>query len=130
MVIGLALAMNILIGLRLIKVSESLKLHDGFTVQIIKHGYDNITTLYNQLKNKTMPKATWYAWVITLITGLAFSSPSYCMASDTSGGLNASLDGQVKPEREGAAGTRIRQAAETIGRRERVFSNQMDASLV
>ena len=53
--IGLALAMNILIGLRLIKVSESLKLHDGFTVQIIKHGYDNINTLYNQLKNKTMP---------------------------------------------------------------------------
>ncbi len=138
--IGLALAMNILIGLRLIKVSESVKLHDGFMVQIIKHGYDNITTLYNQLKNKTVPKATWYAWVITLITGLTFSSPSYCMAPDTSGGpmIDASLDGQGKPEleegvsspiSEGAAATRIRQAAETIGRhtRERVGQHLMDA---
>ena len=50
--IGLGLATNVLIGLRLIKASASVKLYDSFMLQIIKHGYSNITTIFEQLKNK------------------------------------------------------------------------------
>lgn len=78
--IGLGLVTNVLIGLRLIKASASVKLHSsGFIGQIIINGYHNIVTIYDQLKNKQLPKATWYAWAITLTMGVTFISPCYAM---------------------------------------------------
>lgn len=53
--IGLGLLINILIGLRLIKVSASVELSNSFMVQIIKNGYNNITIILMQLKNKQLP---------------------------------------------------------------------------
>lgn len=55
--IGLGLLANIFIGLRLIKKATSVKPYDGFMVQIIINGYDNILTIYDQLKEKQLPKA-------------------------------------------------------------------------
>lgn len=77
--IGLGLLTNILIGLGLIKKATSVKLYDGFMVQIIINGYTNIITIYNQLKNNQLPKVGWYACIIALFMGLNFISPSYCM---------------------------------------------------
>ena len=93
--IGLGLVLNVLIGLRLIKASASVKLHtSGFIGQIIINGYTNIVTIYDQLKNKRLPKAGWYAWAIALIMGLNFTSPSYCMASTDEGPvIDGSLSG-------------------------------------
>lgn len=93
--ICLGLICNILIGLRLIKASASVKLYHGFTVQIIQHGYNNIFIIYNQLINKQLPKASWYAWAIALTMGLTFISPCYAMES--TGGeviIDASLTGE------------------------------------
>ena len=93
--ICLGLICNILIGLRLIKASASVKLYHGFTVQIIQHGYNNIFIIYNQLINKQLPKASWYAWAIVLTMGLTFISPCYAMES--TGGeviIDASLTGE------------------------------------
>lgn len=77
--VGLGLLTNVLIGLRLIKESASITLKHGFMVQIIKHGYSNIAKVFNQLKNKQLPKATRYAWAMVLTIGLVFTSPSYAM---------------------------------------------------
>ena len=118
--IGLGLLTNILIGLRLIKKSISVKLYDGFMVQIIINGYNNIVTIYDQLKNKQLPKAGWYAWIIALFMGLNFISPSYCMPSSVAPEIDASLTGEQQssvgqgsnaPVAEGARGSRYQNAA-------------------
>jgi hypothetical protein len=99
--LGLGLFTNILIGLRLIKASASVKLHYSFMVQIIKHGYNNIATILTQLQSKQLPKATWYAWAITLTMGVTFISPCYAM---TSTGdeivIDASLQGGAQLENQ------------------------------
>lgn len=77
--VGLGLLINVLIGLRLIKVSASITLKHGFMVQVIKHGYSNIAQIYEQFKKGQLPKATWYAWAMVLTIGLVFTSPSYAM---------------------------------------------------
>lgn len=82
----LSLITNVLIGLRLIKTSASVKLETSFMLQIIKHGYSNIITIYEQLKNKHLPKATWYAWAMVLTIGLVFTSPSYAMSPNVNEG--------------------------------------------
>lgn len=65
--IGLGLFINVLVGLRLMEASASVKLPDsGFIGKIIINGVNNITTIYDQLKNKHLPKATMYAWAIPL----------------------------------------------------------------
>lgn len=78
--VGLGLLANLLIGLRLIKVSAYVTLKHGFIVQIMKHAYNNIAQIYVQLKKGQLPKATWYAWAMVLIMGLVFTSPSYAMS--------------------------------------------------
>ena len=97
--IGLGLLTNVLVGLRLIKVSGSVKLYNGFMVQIILNGYNNILTIYSQFKNKELPKAGWYAWAIALVMGLNFISPSYCMSLEGPI-IDASLAGEQSIERE------------------------------
>lgn len=107
---------NILVGLRLIKNPTSVKLYDGFMVQIIINGYNNIVSIYNQLENKQLPQARWYAWAIALIMGLNFISPSYCMASNEMFEIGTSLTGEqlplgqedaASPVSEGARGSRL-----------------------
>ena len=101
--IGFGLVLNVLIGLRLIKVSGSVKLHtSGFIGQIFINGYNNIVTIYNQFKNKQLPKAGRYSWAIALIMGLNFTSPSYCMSGieTTSAEIDASLTGEGQHPRE------------------------------
>jgi len=119
-VIGLGLLINTLIGLRLIKKSISVKLYDGFMVQIIINGYTNITKVYTQLKNNQLPKAGWYAWTIALFMGLNFISPSYCMPSSVAPEIDDSLTGEQQPRveqgsntpiGEGARGSRLQNAA-------------------
>ena len=88
-------------------------------VQIIINGYNNIVTIYDQLKNKQLPQARWYAWAIALIMGLNFISPSYCMASSEMPQIDASLTGEQQPPAggqgnhspvaEGARGSRLGQ---------------------
>ena len=117
--ICLGLLANVLVGLRLIKKSTSVKLYDGFMVQIIINGYNNIIIIYDQLKNKQLPKARWYAWAIALIMGLNFISPSYCMATSERPQIDASLTGEGQPSAggqgphspvaEGARGSRLGQ---------------------
>lgn len=63
--IGLGLLVNILIGLRLIKVSKSVKLHNGFMVHYCP-----------------------------LIMGLNFTSPSYCMSTIEMPDIDASQTGE------------------------------------
>lgn len=94
--IGLGLLLNILIGLRLIKASASVTLENSFMVDIIKYGYNNVSTIYNQLKSKQLPKATRCAWVITLTMGVTFISPCYAMTS-TAGQMviDAGLQGEI-----------------------------------
>ena len=82
----LSLITNVLIGLRLIKTSASVKLETSFMLLIIKQGYSNIITIYEQLKNKHLPKATWYAWAMVLTIGLVFTSPSYAMSPNVNEG--------------------------------------------
>lgn len=107
--IGLGLFMNISIGLRLIKVSGSVKLYNGFMVQIIINGYNNVITIYDQFQNDKLPKASRYAWAIALIMGLHFTSPSYCMAASNdvpeidyslAGKQPYDLDGEASPTGE------------------------------
>ena len=114
--IGLGLLANILVGLRLIKKPTSIKLYDGFMVQIIINGYNNIVNIYNQLENKQLPQARWYVWAIALIMGLNFISPSYCMASNEMFEIGTSLTGEqlpldqedaASPVSEGARGSRL-----------------------
>ena len=105
--IGLGLLANLFIGLRLIKKTNgtSVKLYDGFMVQIIINGYDNILTIYDQLKNKQLPKARWYTWIIAVCMGLNFISPSYCMASSVAPEVDTSFTGeQQSPVRQGSDG--------------------------
>jgi hypothetical protein len=100
--ISLGLLTNILIGLRLVKVSASVELSNSFMVQIIKHGYNNIAVILTQLKNKQLPKATWYAWAITLTIGVTFISPCYAYAAGTCTDgeiiIDASLQGEEQLE--------------------------------
>ena len=55
-------------------------------IQIVKYGFNNVTTIYGQLKNKQLPKATWYAWAMVLTIGLVFTSPSYAMSPNVNEG--------------------------------------------
>lgn len=130
--IGLSLTMNVLIGLRLIKVAASVKLETSFMLQIVKHGYSNITTIYDQLKNKHLPKATWYAWVITLMMGVTLISPAYASHenyastdgqsttginnsfSESGSGTQPSGSGEGEAVPEGATGSRARQGAQRL----------------
>lgn len=124
--ISVGLLSNLLIGLRLLKASASVKLHNGFMVQIIEHGYNNIRTIYNQLKTKQLPKACWHAWVITLTMGVTFISPCYAMTSVIHGGefaIDASLAGEQGEDigaaaavAEGTGGSRSAEASRRFGR--------------
>ena len=79
--IALGLIVNLLIGLRLLRESESVKLHEsGFIGQILINAYSNITTIYAQIKSNNLPRARWSAWVMILGYGLVFTSPSYAMS--------------------------------------------------
>lgn len=130
--IGLSLTINALIGLRLIKTSASVKLETSFMLQIVKQGYSNITTIYAQLKNKQLPKATWYAWVITLIMGVTLTAPAYASheaSASTDGqsttginntfsvsgsGSQPSGSGEGEPVPEGAGVSRAREGAQRL----------------
>lgn len=92
-------------------------------LQIVKHGYSNITTIYGQLKNQQLPKATWYAWVIALTMGVTLVSPAYAGDPSTDGASTMSFSGtgtqpsdtpEPSPVPEGAAGSRFRQGAQRL----------------
>ena len=130
--ISLGLVINVLIGFRLIKISASVKLHNSFMLQIVKHCYSNITTIYGQLKNKQLPKATWYAWVITLMMGVTLTSPAYAshenyasIDGQSTTGINNSFSvsgsgtqpsgsGEGEGVPEGTTGSRLRQGAQRL----------------
>nr|YP_010437050.1 hypothetical protein NQY40_mgp32 [Ulva meridionalis]UTA96524.1 hypothetical protein [Ulva meridionalis]UTA96582.1 hypothetical protein [Ulva meridionalis]UTA96635.1 hypothetical protein [Ulva meridionalis]UTA96687.1 hypothetical protein [Ulva meridionalis]UTA96750.1 hypothetical protein [Ulva meridionalis] len=130
--IGLGLLTNVLIGLRLIKASASIELHNGFMIQIVKYGFNNVATIYGQLKNKQLPKATWYAWAIALMMGVTLTSPAYASHENyastdgrsTTGvsftvsgsGTQPSGSGEGEAVPEGAAGSRSAEAARRYGR--------------
>ena len=136
--VGLSLFTNVLIGLRLIKTSASVKLETSFMLQIIKHGYSNITTIYGQLKKKQLPKATWYGWVIALTMGVTLISPAYAGQISTDGastmgvsgsGAQPSNTGEGEAVLEGAAGSRVRQGAQRLYQHtvDRLGQKAMDA---
>ncbi len=145
--IGLSLTMSVLIGLRLIKVAASVKLKTSFMLQIVKQGYSNITTIYGQLKNKQLPKATWYAWVITLMMGVTLTSPAYAShenyastdGQSTTGinnsfsvsgsGAQPSGSGEGEAVPEGATASRARQEAQRLYEHtaNRLYEKAMDA---
>lgn len=115
--IGLGLLTNVLVGLRLIKVSGSVKLYNGFVFQIIINGYSNILTIYNQFKKKQLPKAGWYAWAIALTMGLNFISPSYCMSLEgpiIDGSLT--LTGERQPPEEQDVSSPVGESRELLRR--------------
>nr|ATP01461.1 hypothetical protein [Ulva flexuosa] len=121
--IGLSLITSVLIGFRLIKTSAFVKLDTSFMLQIVKQGYSNITTIYGQLKNKQLPKTTWYGWVIALMMGVTLISPAYAADISTDGtstmGLSGSGSqlfgtGEGEEVSEGTAGSRLRQGAQRL----------------
>jgi hypothetical protein len=62
-------------------------------LQIVKHGYSNITIIYGQLKNKQLPKPTWYAWGIALTMGVTLISPAYAGETSTDGASTMGFSG-------------------------------------
>lgn len=125
--IGLGLVINVLIGLRLIEASASVQLHSsGFIGQIIINGYNNIATIYDQLKNKHLPKATWYAWAITLTMGVTFISPCYAIEPQRIDApeIDASLTGERQPPEEQGVSSPTGESRELLRRMSQTIQQQ------
>lgn len=70
----LSLCINIFIGLRLAPESKNIKMYYEFMTHMIIGCYENILTIWGQLKTDALAKRTLYTWISIIMLSLSCSS--------------------------------------------------------